>query len=159
MPIPSEKADTVGKKTFAAPKSAGQQVPAGLRKNLDLISIPVVLKHMTLAVYDHKFGGTDGKTGLNTVDATRKAVGPKRGSNFAEAFAIARSRLVSYQHLTPGSLNGPVGKIQLTGSGKGFESQHRREAGSAKKTKRFDTLYVKFIQPQPSDPPEKRGGA
>lgn len=161
MPIPSEKADTVGQKTFAAPKSAGQQAPVK-SKDLDLQAIPIVLKHMTLAVYEHKFGSADGKTGLNTMDATRASKGPQRKSNFSEAFTIARARLVEYGHLTPGSLNGPVGKISLTGSGRQIESKHRREAGGGKKTKRFDLLYERFLAVKPTvEPtaPEKRGGA
>lgn len=159
MPSPSEKADTVGQKTFAAPKSAGQQAPSGPSKNLDLLSIPILLKHMTLAIYEHKFGGADG---LNTMDATRASKPPPRASNFAEAFAIARGRLVEYRHLTPGSLKGPIGKITLTGSGRQLESHHRREAGGGKKTKRFDLLYTKFLMPKPTvapTVPEKRGGA
>lgn len=157
MPSPSEKAATAGKKSFAA-KSAGTQAPSS-KKNLDLQIIPALLKHMTLAVYDHKFGGVDGKTGLNTLDATRTSKAPQRGSNFEEAFAIARSRLVEYKHLTPGSLDGPVGKITLTGSGRSLDANHRREAGGGKKTQRFDVLYAKYLTPKPTGADEKRGGA
>lgn len=159
MPSPSEKADTVGKKTFAAVKSAGQTAVSKATKNLDLLVIPILVKHMTLAIYDHKFGGVDGKTGLNTLDAQRVSKAPAGRSNFEEAFNIARGRLVDYRHLAPGSVNGPVGKITLTGSGRKLEGEHKREAGGGKKTKRFDELYGKYLTPKPQTVPEKRGGA
>ncbi len=112
-----------------------------MNKNLDLQAIPVVLKHMTLAIYENKFGSAAGK------------------SNFSESFLIARSRLTEYGHLTSTSIKGPVTKIQLTGSGKKFEADHRKEAGSKKKSAKFDVLYDQFIALKPKTVPEKRGGA
>lgn len=156
MPIPSEKPATAGQKTFSAPKNAGQQASPVKSKNLDLQVIPLLVKHMTLAIYDHKFGGVDGRTDLNTKDADRTSKSPKRRSNFAEAFAIARGRLVDFRHLSPSSKEGPVGKITLTSSGRQLDMNHKREAGGAKKTKRFDMLYEKYMTPHPVSVPEKR---
>jgi hypothetical protein len=156
MPSPSEKSATAGKSTFAAPKSAAQTAQPKT-KNLDLLVIPVVVKHMTLKIYDHKFNGTD--AGLTAQGAERAAKPAPRKSNFEEAFNMARGWLVTYRHLTPGSRNGPVGKITLTATGRRIESEHRREAGGDKKTKRFNLLYEKFLSPKPTSVPEKRGGA
>jgi hypothetical protein len=155
MPFPSEKAPTVGKGKFAAAKSAAQQTVVPKAKDPDLQFVPALVKHMTLAVYENKFGGSK----VNQRDETTHGKAPPGAKNFKEAFAIARSRLVTYKHLTPGSLNGPIGKINLTSSGRLLDNNHRREAGGGKKTARFDALYERFIAPKPTSVPEKRGGA
>lgn len=140
--------DTTKKKTFAAVKSAGQQASA-VSRDFEVRFIPLLVKHMTLAIYAEKFGGVDGASDLNTQGADRTSKAPERASNFATAFAIARGQLVKYRMLTPNSLNGPVGNIKLTGSGRQREMVHKKEAGSNTKTKKFDALYVKFISPKP----------
>lgn len=154
MPSPSEKAETSGKGLFSAAKSAGQQTVVVKAKDPDLQFIPALVKHMTLAVYENKFGGSK----ANQRDEVPHGKPPPGAKNFKEAFAIARSRLVTYKHLTPGSLNGPIGKINLTSSGRNLDSNHRREAGGGKKTARFDLLYEKFIAKKPTAVSEKRGG-
>lgn len=162
MPSPSEKPATAGKSTFAAEKSSAEQTVVPKTKDPDLAFIPAVVKHMTLAIYDHKYNGSGdgvGGPGLNSLDSTRSAKAPATGKNFKEAFAIARGQLADYKHLTPGSKNGPIGRIQLTGSGRQLESKHRREAGGGKKSARFDMLYEKYLAPKPTASQEKREGA
>jgi hypothetical protein len=155
VPIPSEKSDTAGKPTFSTGKSAGQQSVPVKAKDPDLQFIPALVKHMALAIYKNKYGGSsDGQAGggLNTLEGDRTSKAAPTGKNFKEAFAIARGLLTDYKHLTSGSKNGPVGKINLTSSGRIFESKHRREQGSGKKSAAFDALYMKYIAP-PTDKP------
>lgn len=155
MPTPSEKSDTAGKPTFSTGKSAGQQSVTVKPKDPDLQFIPTLVKHMTLAIFKNKFGGsTDGMGGggLNTLEGDRSSKAAPSPNNFKTAFAIARGLLADYKHLTPGSKNGPIGKINLTGSGRLLESKHRREQGSGKKSAVFDLLYMKHLAP-PADKP------
>lgn len=161
MPTPSEKPDTAGKPTFSTGKSAGQQSITIKAKDPDLQFVPVLVKHMALAIYKNKFGGSSdgqGGGGLNTLEGDRTSKAAPTGKNFKESFAIARGLLADYKHLTPGSKNGPIGKIHLTTSGRLFESKHRREQGSGKKSAAFDALYMKFIAP-PTDKPSGKAQA
>lgn len=151
MPFPSEKAATVGKPTFSASKSAGQQTTVAKAKDPDLKYVPALVKHMTLAIYANKFGGSS----VNEADEFKHGKAPVGAKNFIEAFAIARGLLADYRHLTPGSRHGAIGKINLTSSGRLLDSKHRREPGGGKKSMRFDALYMRFIAPPVQKPSEK----
>jgi hypothetical protein len=151
MPFPSEKAATAGKPTFSASKSAGQQTVVTKSKDPDLAFVPALVKHMTLAIYQHKFGGS----AINEADEIKHGKAPTGGKNFATAFAIARGLLADNRHLTPGSRHGAIGKINLTSSGRLLDSKHRREPGGGKKTATFDNLYMRFLAPPIGKPSEK----
>lgn len=152
---PTETSATLYKDKFSADKSAGQQSVTVKSKDPDLQFVPLLVKHMTLAIYKNKYGGEK----ANKKDDVQHGKAPPMAKNFKEAFTIARGMLADYRHLTPGSRHGPIGKINLTGSGRVLESNHRREAGGGKKTKEFDLLYEKYLAEKPKAPQEKRGGA
>ena len=151
MPFPSEKAATAGKPTFSTGKSAGQQTVVPKSKDPDLAFVPALVKHMTLAIYANKFGGS----AMNEADEMKHGKAPTGGKNFATAFAIARGLLADHRHLTPGSRHGAIGKINLTSSGRILDSKHRREQGGGKKSARFDSLYMRFLAPPVGKPSEK----
>lgn len=86
-----------------------------------LTRIPVLVKHMTLAIFDDLQGS------------------PK--DRFVNAFQIARGRLVQYRFLTAPSERCEHDKMVLTAKGLERNTKHLRETGHALKTKRFDLLY------------------
>lgn len=102
------------------------------------VPVPVMLKHCAYTIFDE--GGLSGS--------------PKE--KFIAAFAIARSRLVEYGFLKAASKTGDIKNIALTGRGALREVRHRTD-GNSIKTRRFDELYAKFIEPPAQKPQEKKG--
>lgn len=98
---------------------------AALAKN----DIPEFVKHVAMAIYES---------------------GDLSGSNakkFESSLNIARSRLVQYGYLMPGSQNGPVERIRLTSAGARKNAQHKTEgAAGLRKSKMFDSLLVDFSE-------------
>lgn len=84
--------------------------------------LPVLLRHMALAVFLKMRGGEQ--------------------KRFMAAMEISRARLVELRHLTPPSKEGPLERIQLTSSGMKLERVHMKEGGA--KNAKFKLLYEKY---------------
>lgn len=82
--------------------------------------IPLLVKHMTVAVFDKEHLSDD------------------RIEKFRQAFAIARSRCAKYGLIGADGIEGAVENIALTAKGSAKESAHRREQGA--KSELFDSL-------------------
>jgi len=78
--------------------------------------LPVVFKHMALAIY-RKNSGAEGK-------------------RFVDAFEAAKGCLIRNQHITAA--------LQLTSAGRKLERLHAVEIGAARKAKDFDQLWAKY---------------
>lgn len=86
--------------------------------------IPQLLQHMTLAIYESDWGSGS------------------REQRFFHAFRAAVGNLVKNGYLEKTSLHAPASGVVLTTKGKQREVDHRREAGAAVKSRRFEMLYV-----------------
>lgn len=90
--------------------------------------IPILVKHMALAIYKDDY-----------------LKGEKKVDRVYQSLLIARSRLVEYGFLKPGSEQGGPENIKMTPRGARREQEHLREWGGKTRTKQWDQLY-KLIQ-------------
>lgn len=89
--------------------------------------IPVLLKHVSLAIYKNGYGS-----------------GSKE-QRFWHCFDAARWRLVEWGYLAKGSQKGPVTDMRLTAKGRVKNAEHMREPGRAAKAALFLELYERII--------------
>lgn len=85
-------------------------------------ALPLLLRHMVLAIYKKKGRGA---------------------AAFSAAMDIARSQLVLYGYLTKPSAEGPLSRVRLTSKGTRKDAEHRADKGRARKVQAFKTLYDK----------------
>lgn len=97
--------------------------------------LPSLVKHMTVAIYRAK--------------RVRGATWEERYYN---SWVIARTRLVEYGYLKPGSESGPVTNVIATAKGAGKSRVHNND-GETAKTATFDKLA--WILEQRDNPPKE----
>jgi hypothetical protein len=105
---------------------------------IDLSSVPDILKHMTLAIFN-----------------TRGVRGRGQKGKFSAAFEIARHRLVEYGYLRKGAEKDDAKEFPLTPEGMKREQVHRKEG--RRKALQFDALFKKVFKGEKSG--DEKGSA